>query len=160
MLLWSTDAVDGRIARRSKKPPSWIGEREALVDSTLTLGTGIALARSGCLPGEWVAAWLGTCLVLYAVKPVATLVLAFMLPLQMALPVLAFAHGCPEVWLYVIWVAAVAVVSWRRLKWVIEEFINGLPDRQRAWVWSWLPGWLRLTAEERESFRTGGAVMR
>jgi hypothetical protein len=78
MLLWNTDAVDGRIARRSKTPPSWVGERDVLVDSTLTLGTGIALARSGYLPGKLVVAWLGTCLVLYAIRPVATLVLAFM----------------------------------------------------------------------------------
>lgn len=153
MLLWTTDVVDGRIARRSRTPASWIGERDVLVDSALTLSTSIALARSGYLPGGFVIAWLTTCLVLYAIRPTATLVLAFMFPLQIALPILALVHGCPEIWLYAVWVAAVAFVSRKRLKWVVEEFINGLPDRQRAWVWSWLPGQLRLTPEERESFQ-------
>jgi phosphatidylglycerophosphate synthase len=152
LLLWSTDTVDGKFARRSNTPPSWIGERDIVVDSALTLGTGIALARSGYLPGKMVVLWLGVCLVLYAMRPVTTTILVFMFPLQMALPVIALAHGCPEVRLYLIWVAAVAIMSWKRLKFVIESFIDGLPDRQREWIWSWLPGWLRMTSEERASY--------
>lgn len=152
LLLWSTDTVDGKFARRSNTPPSWIGERDIVVDSALTLGTGIALARSSYLPGKMVVLWLGVCLVLYAMRPVTTTILVFMFPLQMALPVIALAHGCPEVRLYLIWVAAVAIMSWKRLKFVIESFIDGLPDRQREWIWSWLPGWLRMTSEERASY--------
>lgn len=153
MLLWSTDALDGRIARHSQTPASWIGERDALVDAALTLGTGIALVRSGYLPGKIIAVWLGTCLVLYAIRPVTTLVLVFMCPLQLALPVFAVVHRCPEARLYFIWVAVVAFASRKRLKWVIEVFVKGLPGRQQEWVWSWLPGWLRLTPAERESFQ-------
>lgn len=158
VLLWSTDAVDGRIARHSQTPASWIGERDVLVDSALTLGTGIALARSGYVPGKLLVAWLGAVLVLYAIRPVTTLVLTFMFPLQFGLPVLALIHGCPEIRLYIAWVAVIAFVSRNRLKYVIEVFVNGLPDRQREWVWSWLPGWLRLTPEERESFETSSSV--
>ena len=158
LLLWSTDTVDGKIARSSNTPPSWIGERDIVVDSALTLGTGIALARSGYLPGKLVVVWLGLCLVLYAIRPVATTMLVFMFPLQITLPIIALAHGCPEARLYLIWVAAVAIMSWKRLKFVIESFINGLPDRQREWIWSWLPSWLRLTLEERASFEVPEAA--
>jgi phosphatidylglycerophosphate synthase len=158
LLLWSTDTVDGKIARSSNTPPSWIGERDIVVDSALTLGTGIALARSGYLPGKLVVVWLGLCLVLYAIRPVATTMLVFMFPLQITLPIIALAHGCPEVRLYLIWVAAVAIMSRKRLKFVIESFINGLPDRQREWIWSWLPSWLRLTLEERASFEVPEAA--
>lgn len=153
VLLWSTDAVDGRIARHSHTPASWIGERDLLVDSALALGTGIALARAGYVPGKLLIAWLGAMLILYAIRPVATTVLAFMCPLQFGLPILAFVHRCPEVRLYLVWVVVVAVLSRKRLKWVIEVFISGLPNRQREWVWSWLPGWLRLTPEERATFQ-------
>ncbi len=97
--------------------------------------------------------WLGTCLVLYTIRPVTTLVLVFMCPLQLALPVFAVVHRCPEARLYFIWVAVVAFASRKRLKWVIEVFVEGLPGRQQEWVWSWLPGWLRLTPAERESFQ-------
>jgi phosphatidylglycerophosphate synthase len=152
LLLWSTDSVDGTIARRSNTPPSWIGERDIVVDSALTLGTGIALARSGFLPGKLVVVWLGLCVALYAIRPVSTTILVFMFPLQITLPIIAIAHGCPEARLYLIWVAALAVMSWKRLKFVIESFINGLPERQRDRIWSWLPNWLRLTPEERASF--------
>lgn len=153
VLLWSTDVIDGRIARRSGTPASWIGKNDIFVDSTLALGVGIALARSGYMSGILIGAWFGICLILYAVRPVATAPLIFMLPLQAAVPVLAFVYERPEFWLFLVWIAAVAIVTRVRVKWVIESFINGLPDRLRQWIWSWLPSWLRLTDQERITFQ-------
>lgn len=153
ILLWSTDAVDGKIARRSLTPPSRIGKHDIWIDVALTVGCAIALARMEYLPGRIIAGWAAVCTLLYWLRPVSTILLAFMFPLQLSLPVLAIVHRRPEVWLYVIWVAALAVLNWTRLKWVIEVFIEGLPDRQREWVWSWLPTWLQLSEEERAAFQ-------
>lgn len=154
LLLWTTDAVDGRIARRSHLPASWLGKRDIFIDCALAFAVCVALARSGYIPGALLAAWLGVCLVTYGMRPVDTVLLIFMLPLHLALPVLAFMNDIPEFKLYFIWVAVIAVLNYKRLKWVIELFINGLPERLRTWVWSWLPAWLRLTPSERESFHT------
>lgn len=153
VLLWSTDAVDGRIARRSRLPASWLGQREILVDSALALGVGVALARSGCVSGTLLAAWLAVCLAAYAIRPAETALLVFMLPLQLALPILTLVHGLPEFHLYLVWAAAVAVLNRARLKWVIETFIDGLPRGLREWIGSWLPAWLRLSPQERASFQ-------
>lgn len=151
--LWSTDAVDGRLARRSGTPASWIGARDIYVDAFLVLGSGVALVRSGYIPAWLLAAWTGLCLALYAVRPVGTVLLTFMFPLQLAVPVLAAVHRRPEIVWYLIWLSLIAFITRKRLKCVIENFINGLPEGPRRWVWSWLPRWLRLTEEERESFR-------
>jgi len=153
LLLWSTDTIDGRIARRSHAPPSWLGEHDILADSVLALGVVIALARLGYVSGTLIVAWLGLCLAIYAIRPVDTVILVFMLPFHLALPVTAFAHGLPEFKLYLVWVGAMAVANRSRLKWNIEVFINGLPHGMRRWISSWLPVWLRLTSDEREAFR-------
>ncbi len=154
VLLWSTDAVDGRLARLSGTPPSWIGQRDIWVDVTLTLGTALALVRTGYLSRSTLGAWVLLCGVLYTLKPVDTVLLVFMFPLQLTLPICALLRGCPEVKLYLLFVMVLLVVNWSRLRWVIEVFINGLPPRLQDWVWSWLPRWLRLTPQEREFFRS------
>lgn len=152
ILLWSTDAVDGHLARRSRTAPSAIGRHDLLADVLLTVGAAVALVRAGLLPPASLALWTGLCALLYALRPVSTVILAFMFPLQLALPVLALLHGLPELLLFVVWAAALAVLNRKRLKWVIDQFIEGLPDRLRRWVRSWLPGWLELTPEERADY--------
>lgn len=153
LVLWTTDAVDGRMARRSGLPASWLGEREIVVDAALALGVAAALVRSGYVSGGFLTVWLALCLTLYIIRPVDTILLIFMVPLHLALPVLAFVHRLPEFKLFLLWVAAMALANRTRLKWVIEVFITGLPDRLERWVWSWLPRWLRLTEDERKSFQ-------
>ena len=157
ILLWSADAVDGALARRSRTPPSWIGRNDIWIDSLVTLGTGVSLARMGLVPAAFVVAWLAACAAAYAFRPVHTALLAFMFPLQATLVLLAVAYGLPEVWLLAAWLAVLACLAWRRLKWVIAVFIDGLPGALRGWVWSWLPSFLRLTREERAAYEAHAA---
>ncbi len=152
LLLWTADAADGVLARRSRTPPSWIGRRDIWIDAFVTLAAGIALARAGFLPGLYLALWLSACVFLYLVRPVETVLLAFMFPVQIVLVAQAALRRLPEVALFALWVAALAYLDRRRLKWVIEQFIKGLPDGPKRWVWSWLPAWLRLKPEERAQF--------
>lgn len=153
ILLWSLDAVDGVLARRSRTPPSWIGRNDIWVDSLVTLGTGTALARMGYLSGNLLALWLAVCTALYVIRPVHTVLLVFMFPLHLALVGLATIHRLHEVGLFLLWLLALAYLARKRLKWVIGVFIEGLPDGPREWVLSWLPAWLRLSPEERAAFQ-------
>ncbi len=157
LLLWSTDALDGKFARISNTPSSWIGERDIYVDTVMTTGTSIALVRAGFLPREFMVIWFCLCLVVYLIRPVATVMLAFMLPLQVALPLLALKHGCPEFNLYLLWLLIIALINRVRVKFVIENFVNGLPETQKQWVRSWLPNWLRPTPQQREYFQKAQA---
>ncbi|HOB09550.1 MAG TPA: hypothetical protein PLW17_08315 [Limnochordia bacterium] len=153
LLLWSTDAVDGKFARLSNTPSSWIGKRDIYVDTVMTIGTSLALVRAGFFPKAALGIWFCLCLIVYLIRPVATVMLAFMCPLQIALPVLALVHGCPEFNLYLLWLLIIAMVNRIRLKFVIENFINGLPETQKQWVLSWLPQWLKPTPQQREYFQ-------
>lgn len=158
LLLWSTDAVDGKFARLSNTPSSWIGKRDIYVDTVLTIGTSLALVRAGFIPKGLLGIWFCLCLIVYIIRPVATVMLAFMCPLQITLPVLALVHGCPEFNLYLLWLLIIALVNRIRVKCVIEDFINGLPETQKQWVLSWLPQWLRPTPQQREYFQKAQAT--
>ncbi len=153
LLLWSTDALDGKFARLSNTPSSWIGRRDIYVDTVMTVGTSLALVRAGYFSRELLVIWFCLCLVVYLFRPVATVMLAFMMPLQVALPLLALLHGCPEFNLYLLWLLIIALINRVRVKFVIEDFINGLPETHKQWVRSWLPNWLQPTPQQREHFQ-------
>lgn len=156
ILLWSADAVDGVLARRSRTPPSWIGRQDIWIDCFVALAAAIALTRMGFLPVRFVVGWPATCAVLYILRPVHTVLLVFMLPLHLSVVVAAAIYKLPEFGWFLLWLASLAYLARRRLKWVIADFIQGLPDGPRKWVNSWLPAWLRLTPEERAAFQAFG----
>lgn len=149
LALWTADALDGALARRSQTAPSWLGRADIWIDALVTLCTGVALVRIGLLPAGWLAAWVGLCGLLYVARPVGTVLLVFMFPLHAALVVLAVAHRLPEAWVFLVWVSILAWVKWDRLKYDIDLFVRGLPEGPRRWVWSWLPDFLRMTPNER-----------
>jgi len=64
---WTTDILDGKLARKLGKPKSWIGERDIVFDSMLILGILVYL----CI-NVFLLTWLGvtfSCLLLYVLKP-------------------------------------------------------------------------------------------
>ncbi len=152
IVLWSADAADGVLARRSRTPPSWIGRHDIWIDSLVTLCTGVALARMGFLPAQFVVFWPAACALFYLRRPAHTALLIFMLPLHLSLVGSAVLHRLPEVVWFAAWLAALALLARRRLKWVIALFIDGLPEGLRRWILSWLPAWIRLTPEERAAY--------
>lgn len=143
MLVWTTDVLDGPLARYSRTPPSGLGRAEQSIDLLVGWGTALALARMGVIAAPALLTWALLFAVAHVLRPNVTTRMAFMLPLVLAPPVVGFLRAPLQGWLYLCWIAVMAVVGWNRLKEVIESFAEGLPPAARAWVWSWLPRWAR-----------------
>lgn len=143
MLVWTTDVFDGPLARYSRTPPSTLGRAEQSIDLLVGWGTALALVRMGVFSAWALVAWGVLFAIAHVFRPTAATRLGFMLPLVVLPPVVGFLRAPLQGWVYLLWIAVMAVVGWNRLKEVIESFVEGLPAPARRWVWSWLPDWAR-----------------
>ncbi|MFO8033835.1 MAG: hypothetical protein R6U88_01570, partial [Candidatus Bipolaricaulota bacterium] len=134
LLGWTTDLLDGRLARRLEVGPSWIGEHEFEFDMFMVFCSAIYLVVSGVVPRG-----LGT-VYLAVAAPVALLshsragyFLKFKaLTMALAVPwvfgpfVVAYLRG-EELVAYagILWMAMALLVDWRRFTGVVEDFLAG-----------------------------------
>ncbi len=150
MILWSTDVIDGPLARYSGTPPTRIGEADEWSDVILAFCTAVAIVRLGFFSPLLLIAWLLLFIVLHIVYPVKTIKLLFNLPLVI-LPLVIGLVVVPVMGLiYICWIIVIAVFGWGRLQGVIDDFISGLPSSWQGWIFSWLPRWLKYKGKEED----------
>jgi hypothetical protein len=101
MLGWTTDILDGRLARKYNKPPTWVGEQEFAFDMVMVFSGLCYLVLSGFIP--FVPA------IIY-VMVAAAFIAYFEAP-----------HAL--IW-YVVWIVAALLFDWRRFSGVVREFIH------------------------------------
>ncbi|UCF10820.1 MAG: CDP-alcohol phosphatidyltransferase family protein [Candidatus Bipolaricaulota bacterium] len=124
MLGWTTDILDGRLARRYHKPPTWIGEREFLFDMLLVFSGLCYLVMAGYVPFVPAAAYVAVAAVCIAYFRLKSVTMSFATPL-VALPlVIAYINARQAAWWYLIWIALVLLLDWKRFKGVVQEFIE------------------------------------
>ncbi len=132
LLGWTTDMVDGRLARRFEKDATWIGEHDFQIDMLMVLASAIFLTATGLVPWEVSAPYLtGAVLIsLYTLRfrhflkfKSVTMLLAFpwvFTPFVLALfwaPVAAYAG--------LVWMLLALVLDWRRFLGVVGDFLAG-----------------------------------
>lgn len=124
MLGWTTDILDGRLARRYRKPPTWIGEREFVFDMLLVFSGLCYLVMAGYVPFIPAAAYIAVAAVCIAYFRLKSVTMSFATPL-VALPlVVAYISARQAAWWYLIWIAAVLILDWKRFVGVVQEFIE------------------------------------
>lgn len=153
MLAWSTDVLDGPLARYSQTPPSRLGQADMVIDMSLAGATAAALALAGYLPGWAVAAWTAAVAAAYWFRPLATLRLMWAAGLDLAAVILAWRHAPGVFRIFVGWALLVALVAvlGGRLRNTVGDFVAGLPPAVRHWFDLRLPRWLggRVQQERR-----------
>jgi phosphatidylglycerophosphate synthase len=120
---WTTDILDGRLARRYRTEPSWIGRHEFSFDMAMVFASLFYLVGARFIPVLPAAIYVvvaALCIITFRSKSVT---MAFAFPV-VALPlVVAYFNEPFAAWIYVIWIGLALLTDWRRFKGVVLEFI-------------------------------------
>lgn len=133
LLGWTTDMVDGRLARRWDKDPTWIGEHEFHIDMVMVLASAVYLVLSGLVPALPGAAYiLVASAISLALLRLSTDFLRFksvtmLLACPWVFAPFVVALGRDPVVIYggLLWAAAALVLDWRRFLGVVGDFLAG-----------------------------------
>jgi len=124
LLGWTTDILDGRLARRLHKAPTWIGDREFVFDMVMVFAGLCYLVMSGLIPLAPAASYVAIAAVCIAYFRSKSVTMSFAFPV-VALPlVVAYFEAPRAAWMFVIWILLALAFDWRRFKGVVTEFIQ------------------------------------
>lgn len=123
MLGWTTDILDGRLARRYKNESTWVGEREFAFDMAMVFAALCYLVMAGFIPFIPAVIYVAVAAGVIAYFRSKSITMSFACPV-VALPlVVAYFEAPRAAILYVVWIAAALAFDWRRFKGVVHEFI-------------------------------------
>jgi len=124
MLGWTTDILDGRLARKYNKPPTWVGEKEFAFDMAMVFSGLCYLVLSGFIPFIPAIIYVMVAAAFIAYFRSKMVTMSFATPV-VALPLIVAYFEAPHalIW-YVVWIVAAVVFDWRRFTGVVREFIH------------------------------------
>jgi len=124
ILGWTTDILDGRLARKYHKPPTWIGEREFVFDMVMVFSGLAYLVMSGLINAWLALIYITVAAVFIAFFRSKMITMSFATPL-VALPLIVASVKAPRaaIW-YLIWIVGALVLDWSRFKGVVRGFLD------------------------------------
>jgi phosphatidylglycerophosphate synthase len=124
ILGWTTDILDGRLARRWKKDPTWIGEKEFAFDMVMVVGGLCYLVMAGFFPPVIAGIYVAVAALVIAFFRSKSVTMSFAFPL-VALPLVVSWFNAPRAALwFTAWIAVAVVLDRKRFKGVVLEFIS------------------------------------
>lgn len=134
---WTTDALDGPLARRSsRKYHTWLGDKDLEVDMTVSVGLLIYMLQSGfVLPIYGAVYFLALGLTFWRVGIPRSLGMLVQAPIYFRFIWVAMSNAPdPGYWLLV-FIIGVNVVTWPRFpEQVIPEFIDGFKETWDTYI--------------------------
>ena len=131
LLGWTTDILDGRLARRYNKGATWVGEREFVCDMVMVFAGLCYLVMAGFIPvipaGIYVAV-TAICIAYFRSKSIT---MSFAFPVVAVPLIVAYFNAPRAAWMYVIWIVLALIFDWRRFKGVVLEFLYNLKVLQK-----------------------------
>ena len=123
MLGWTTDILDGRLARRYKTEVTWVGEREFVFDMVMVFAGLCYLVMAGLIPTTPAVIYVAVAAVFIAFFRSKMITMSFACPLS-ALPLIVAYFNAPRAaWMFIVWMCSALLFDWRRFKGVVLEFI-------------------------------------
>ena len=131
MLGWTTDILDGRLARRYNKPPTWVGEKEFAFDMVMVFSGLCYLVLSRFIPFVPAIIYVMVAAAFIAYFRSKMITMSFATPV-VALPLIVAYFKAPQalIW-YVVWIVAALIFDWRRFTGVVREFIHNAKNLSR-----------------------------
>jgi len=128
---WTTDILDGRLARRYKKGPTWVGEREFGFDMLMVFSSLCYLVMAGFIPFIPAAIYIAVAAAFIAYFRSKSVTMSFACPLA-ALPIIVAYFNAPRAaWGFIIWIALSLILDWHRFKEVVRTFIKNAKALQK-----------------------------
>lgn len=133
LLSWSSDLLDGAVARRSRVYyHTWIGDHDLQVDMAASAGLLVYLTLSGFIPLAaclaYVSAWA---LAYWRWRSTPALGMLFQAPIYAGLIALALLLATPHGLVMLAWIAAAIYITWPRFP---QQVIPGfLQDMRSLW---------------------------
>jgi phosphatidylserine synthase len=131
LLGWTSDILDGRLARRYKKEATWIGEREFFFDMVMVFGGLCYLVMAGFVPVAAAAIYVAIAAAFIAYFRSKSVTMSFAFPLVTLPLVFAYFNAPRAAWMFVIWIALALLFDWRRFRGVVLEFIENARAAQK-----------------------------
>lgn len=125
LLAWSTDSVDGALARRDPNwHPTWVGEQDITFDAALALGILAYFVLSGLFPARFALGWVAVWAVLFiCTRERAVLLLGLGGVDGMTLWAL-FRANADLGWIVILWMVVVGFMDRRRFRQVLAIFFG------------------------------------
>ena len=131
MLGWTTDILDGRLARRYKTEATWVGEREFVFDMIMVFAGLCYLVMVGLIPATPAVIYVAVAAVFIAYFRSKMITMSFACPLS-ALPLIVAYFNAPRAALiFIVWMCLAFLFDWRRFKGVVSEFIANAKALQK-----------------------------
>lgn len=124
MLGWTTDILDGRLARRYKTDSTWVGEQEFTFDMLMVFAGLCYLVMTGFIPFLPAMIYVAVAAVFIAYFRSKSITMSFAFPL-VALPLIVayFESPAAAIW-YAVWIVAALIFDWKRFTGVVREFLE------------------------------------
>jgi len=124
MLGWTTDILDGRLARKYKTDSTWVGEQEFTFDMLMVFAGLCFLVMTGLIPFLPAVIYVAVAAAFIAYFRSKSVTMSFAFPV-VALPLVVayFESPAGAIW-YAAWIVTALIFDWKRFKGVVREFIE------------------------------------
>jgi len=129
LVAWTTDALDGPVARKSGRPEGWLGRRDLLIDVFFALCLLLYMRSVALIPPivTWGYLLLWALIFWRCGRVTKPLGAAFQGPVYLAFGLRLLARRLLTGRIMVIWVLANVALTWRRLVWRdVPDFLQGV----------------------------------
>ncbi len=144
ILGWTTDVLDGELARRALRrleereaqdegEQTWLGEHDFALDMLMVYASFLYLTLVGYVPPMWAFGYtLVAAAAIWGSHGSKSVTEIFAFPL-VALPLLiAYREGLWVAYAYIAWIVVMLVLFWGRFLGVVKEFIAGMRQLLRV----------------------------